>query len=374
MGNAAILIVGLSARPFVVAAKAAGFQVTAIDGFTDAQTLALADHTIMVDFDEHGFKADDLLNIVSQFESSRFQGFVYASGFDAQPELLQKIASYIPLMGNSVPTVSAVKTGASFFNALQKLDIPHPQILNTWPNGGKYLKKSAGGCGGTHISIATPKCRLDNNQYFQEYIDGRPVSLLFLAQHNTVETIGFNEQWLNASEKTLFRYGGAVGNIELPLDIQQQLIQAAQKLTLEFGLIGLNSLDALIENGTAYVLEVNPRLSATFDLYEDADLFNRHLQAVMNEKTVNKQFNKKLMNKKLNLSKAHAIVYAVEDMTISPSFDWPQWVTDTPALQNEAIHLKAGQPVCTVFANAENAEAAKQLVMARVKMLHSAFR
>lgn len=366
MDNPAILIIALSARPFVEAAKQAGYRVTAIDGFADAQTQALAGKTIVTHFDELGFKTDKLLEVIHQLDTSRYKGFMYGSGFDAQPELLQKIANNIPLIGNSVASVNAVKNRHTFFKALQALNITHPKVFDAIPDAAQYLKKSTGGCGGSHISIASSQDELGADQYFQQYIHGRPVSLLFLADVDSIEVIGFNEQWLKASTDMPFRYGGAVSNINLPQAIQQQLIVAAEKLTLEFGLVGLNSLDAVIESDVAYVLEVNPRLSATFDLY-DADLFNRHIQVCLRQASSRKSFS-------TQRSKAHAIVYAVEDVVIPPSFDWPDWVTDTPVIQHAAISIKTGEPICTALAEADDADTAKQLVQARVKILIDMFK
>lgn len=371
MDNAAVLIIALSARPFVHAAKQAGFRVTAIDGFADLQTSVLAESIITVPFDEYGFNAGKLLEAINQLDASCYKGFVYASGFDAQPELLQKVANHISLIGNSVATVGAVKSRDVFFKALRALNIAHPQVFKAFdaiPHTGQFLKKAAGGCGGTHISIASPYDELSANQYFQQYIQGRSVSLLFLANVDSIEVIGFNEQWLNPSIEMPFRYGGAVSNIDLPQAIQLQLINAAEKLTLEFGLIGLNSLDAVIEGEIAYVLEVNPRLSATFDLY-DANLFNRHLQVSVKQTSISQA-----ISQNIQLAKAHAIVYALEDVTIPLLFYWPHWVTDTPAKQHAAISIKRGEPICTVLACADDADTAKQLVLARVKMLLEMFK
>ena len=64
MINKSILIIALSARPFVVAARRAGYIVTAIDAFADKQTLDLADKVVVVDYGEHGFNAAATLNAV----------------------------------------------------------------------------------------------------------------------------------------------------------------------------------------------------------------------------------------------------------------------------------------------------------------------
>jgi predicted ATP-grasp superfamily ATP-dependent carboligase len=161
-----------------------------------------------------------------------------------------------------------------------------------------------------------------------------------------------------------FRYGGAVSCINLPEAIKQQLIDSAVRLTKAFGLVGLNSLDTIVQEDKVYVLEINPRLSATFELYEhtESSLLSLHVQASLGQLEHVSHF-KQLVT----LSKAHAIVYAPFDMMIPAGFDWPDWAVDTPYDGNQVMTVEA--PVCSVLAEAADADTAKQLAQTRVKML-----
>lgn len=364
-------MIALSARPFVVAAAWAGYAVTAIDVFADKQTVEIAEKAMVVNCGEYGFEAESLLSAIATIDTTQYLGFVYGSGFEAQPNLLEKIAVLIPLIGNSAQVVAKVKAHSSFFAALEKCNIAHPKVYENLPidigiDTSIYLKKFAGGCGGTHISLVKDVvCGVSPNQNYQQYyyqqrIEGRSVSLLFASNAHAIEVIGFNEQWLKPTETLPFRYGGAVSNIELSHVIKQQLITAAENLSVEFGLIGLNSLDAIVSGGLVYVLEINPRLSATFDLYDDADLMDLHIQA----STV-----ARLQPYKCSQSaKAHAIMYASSAIVIASDFVWPDWVVDIPqpTLQKKTMIVLTGEPVCTVLAQAGNADEAKQLVQARL--------
>jgi len=354
----------LSARSFVQSAKASGYRVTAIDGFSDRETMALADTSIKIRFDQQGFDAEQLLATISALDTSQYLGFVYGSGFEAQPMLLNQIALMMPIIGNSAETVSAVKTANSFFKKLQKLNILFPKIIEQTliePHE-ILLRKFGAGCGGTHISLVEDVEQVQaHNHYYQQYIKGRNVSLLFLAYRNKVEVIGFNEQWVNASSNFPFRYGGAMNGALLPPFAQEKLIAAAQKLTLTFGLLGLNSLDAILTSTDVYVLEVNPRLSATVGLYAEANLLQRHLQASLGYSSS--------VAIRSNVITAHALVYAFSDMKIFDVFEWPSWVVDTPNIVSPFILFEANNPVCTVVAEAEDAESAKQLVSTRVKIM-----
>ncbi|HEY9210417.1 MAG TPA: ATP-grasp domain-containing protein [Methylotenera sp.] len=316
---------------------------------------------------------------------SRFIGFVYGSGFEAQPELLLKIGAQLPLIGNSADTVTAVKIPAVFFAALQQLNINHPDVCYLYPEdySDDYLVKLVGGSGGTHIRSANSHTYLlTDKYYYQLKINGRPVSLLFLADKHDIEVIGFNEQWLSPSADAPFRYGGAVSNVELSTGVQQQLINAAQKLTREFGLLGLNSLDAIVDetvnavgqDGQVFVLEINPRLSATVDLYSCAEknLFERHVNVWLTNICLNNDDLNQNEAHQLNLQcKAHAIVYAAEQIAFSVPTLWPDWVIDTPQLSEKMFMIPSGEPVCTVLAYADSADMAKKIAQSRVEIIQN---
>ena len=196
------------------------------------------------------------------------------------------------------------------------------------------------------------------------------MSLLFAANSRAIEVIGFNEQWLSPTEMLPFRYGGAVSNVELSQAVKQQLITAAEKITVAFGLLGLNSLDAVVNNGLVYVLEINPRLSASFDLYEADKLYEANNVALnlMNVHVQASHAAELLQFKAATVCKAHAVVYAINDIVIASTFSWPAWVMDIPLiiLPQKEIRLLAGEPICTVMAQAESAENSKQLIGARL--------
>lgn len=367
----------------------AGYSVVAVDAFSDEQTAAMADKALIVKYDSLGFHAEDLLQTLNTLYNAnadsdglpltQFAGFVYGSGFEAQPDLLQKVAALFPLIGNAPATIVATKDCNLFFAALQKLNIKHPETFEQLPADidlSGYVRKFSGGNGGVHIQSAVSTKGVVGHHYFQRKLAGVPVSLLFIANGAEVEVVGFNEQWVSASAHLPYRYGGAVSHAPLSVAVQAQLLDAAKQLTIEFELHGLNSLDAIVHRTTTdagteveqvYFLEVNPRLSATFDLYAGRSvLFERHVQACMYKRLTpvhGVQRNDKVV------SKAHAVVYADVDLILDTGMIWPDWVTDTPCLLNEPLKIVAGAPICSVLAYADNAEAAKKEVLARVQQI-----
>lgn len=338
----------------------------AIDAYADAQTVALCKQTCIVDYDERGFNAHALQVALGSLDLSEFVGFAYGSGFEAQPMILREIALMLPLIGNLAEVVANVKNPISFFATLQTHHIQHPPVfLRATANSTNKLIKTIGGSGGSHIQNADLSA-LNNKSYLQQKIEGDAVSLLFIANTQTIKPIGFNMQWLTPAPDKPYRYGGAASNAALSSIVKAQLVFAAEKITQAFGLLGLNSLDAIVKlddkGEQVFVLEINPRLSATVDLYIDAthNLFEQHVQACINHILFEQQ------EAVQSVSRAHAVVYADTEICFNADFVWPFWVKDYPSSAKKIYKIHHGEPVCTVTAEAKTAQAASAMAQARV--------
>ena len=352
------------------AAAAAGYQVTALDVFADADTQRVAHASYSVKYDHGHFDVADFERTLDKIDLSDQIGFVYGSGFEAVPELLEMVVERMPLIGNTPIVVRNLKRPRQFFMLLDILKIPHPEVsfkplrFGSKTSAAGWLYKQGGGSGGTHVRKALPLPGIapEVGHYFQREVPGVPISLLFVADSRQVQVIGFNRQWLSPAFATPYRYGGAVSHADLPDEIKQQLMYAAQQLTNAVGLRGLNSLDAIMNEDQLWVLELNPRLSATFDLYQTdhCNLFELHLRACAGDSSDWS----KMLTQLPQRAKAHHIVYAPYDLVISDDINWPEWTADLPI---PGSHIAAGNPVCTILAEGDSAESAQSLVLSRAK-------
>ena len=360
-----VIIAAVSARPYVQAAVAAGYEVIALDAFADSDTQSVATAAYAIKYGQNGFDMADFEACLKKIDCSDVVGFAYASGFDAASDLLEKVSQRIPLIGNSPKVVRNLKRPLQLFTLLNVLQIPHPEVsFKPLENATGWLYKHCGGSGGTHIRKALPLTSISPQPgyYFQREAQGVPISLLFAANGLQIRVVGFNMQWLSPSPAMPYRYGGAVSNVELPESAKQQLMYAAQQLTLAVGLRGLNSLDAMLDGDQVQVLEVNPRLSATFDLYQSAEcnLFDLHVRACDRDISAWPPIAQR--------AKAHHIVYAPCNLTLPDSTEWPDWVADIPP---SGSVIAADSPLCTLFAEADSADEAQKLVMLRTHALLS---
>ncbi len=192
--------------------------------------------------------------------------------------------------------------------------------------------------------------------YFQRRVAGVPVSALLLGDGRRVMTLGFSAQWAAPLPAHPFRYGGAVRPAPLSEDAAQAMTAAIARLGKAVPLTGLSSADFLVEGDAFHLLEINPRPGASFDLFEpqDASLFALHVDACAGRLPAQAPRYADAM--------AGAIVYAERTIAAAPALDWPAWSADRPV---PGSRIAENAPLCSVFAHADTAEQAKQLVLQR---------
>lgn len=322
----------------------------------------MARQTFRIGYADGHFDQQEMIRVLQGLDPEGIVGLVYGSGFEATAELLDHMNSYVPVIGNTSQVLRNLKRPRQFFMLLDVLGIPHPVVsFRPLEHATGWLYKQGGGSGGTHIRKALPLPGISPQlgHYFQREVGGIPVSLLFAANGSQARAIGFNMLWMSPAAGMPYRYGGASSHAMLPQDAETQLLHIAQQITNAVGLRGINSLDAVVEDDKVHVLEVNPRLTATFDLYQSsqgsaANLFRLHMQACAGDISHWPDF--------ASLAKAHHVAYAAYPLRLPSDMVWPTWVADIPSAGSV---IGAGQPVCTILAEGDTAETAREAALAR---------
>jgi predicted ATP-grasp superfamily ATP-dependent carboligase len=352
-----ILIAALSGRALAAAARRAGADIVVTDFFGDRDTRRLAPWRRLPGSLAAGIDRRRLRMAVRAH--GPLSGIVYGAGFEHAPALLRDLATLAPLIGNTPETIAATKDPFAFAALLSRLGLPHPAVFEAPPPGGVFVSKRRGGAGGTHIRPAGAKPIADRNRYYQVVATGQPFSALFVANGHAARIVGFSRQWTAPTACAPFRYGGCVGPVALPRRLARVIADACNALTASLGLIGLNSLDMLIEGDDFTLLEINPRPGATLDIFDglppEAMLWNWHFQSVHGELP-------SALPMHQGAARAAAILYADATTTIPPAIRWESWVADLPAPRSL---IPAGAPICTVLAQGADAAAAEALVRAR---------
>ncbi|HEY8707036.1 MAG TPA: ATP-grasp domain-containing protein, partial [Burkholderiaceae bacterium] len=271
-----LAVAALSARMLAEAATDDGFDVVALDLFGDADTRRACSQWLPIGSAAAlRIDADRLLTALAALaQREGVIGWIAGGGFEGRPELLERGAALLPLIGTSADAVRRVRDANAFFGFLDVQGIAHPPVRMTAPaDAAGWLAKDAHACGGWHIHRvvarrgATPSGPVPAHHYFQREIPGAPMSATFIANGRDASVLGFNQLIVRRFGTHPFVYCGAVGPVPLSADVAIRIAAAARVLARQFSLCGLASLDFMLSGDAFDVLEVNPRPPASMALY-----------------------------------------------------------------------------------------------------------
>ena len=370
-----LLIVGFSTRGLAECAAlshSSGYSVTALDYFGDMdQGRWSKSYSLRRDFQSSTFSAEALIGALDRLEATgiKYEAVAYTSGMENRPDVIRHIANNKRLLGNPAPVVEAVRDFKNVHRVLQSIGINYPRTLHSWrspPPPGDWLCKPIDSGGGDRIIRALPDAPVPDRYMLQEFCQARPASVAFVANGRDARILGLSEQLCGLEQfaaKPFLYCGNIVPLTFSPKDSgishgEQMLLKARKMVTMltrQCGLMGVNGIDFLLtDEGDVLFLEVNPRYSASMELYLKAyglDVFRLHVEA----------FQGKLPNRH-SLPEENpgykgpcwgkAIVYAPWDLLTEDTKTWfARGIRDIPYPNEE---IPAGAPLCTVFAEAES--------------------
>jgi predicted ATP-grasp superfamily ATP-dependent carboligase len=362
---AGLIVIAQSARALASSARRAGYAPLTIDMFGDDDTRALSRYSMTL---EGGLSngigraplIDSIRSLVRRFDAI---GVVYGSGFEHQPELIAELACEIHVYGAGARTLARAKDPREVALFCASSNVKHPEISFEQPaDPDGWLVKSQGGAGGQHVRFATQGTATAVRDYWQRRVEGRSVSALFVADGGSAEIVGLSEQWTAPSSCSPFRYGGAVGPIMVDGIRRGAIEKAVAGVTRAFGIVGIASVDFIVSDDAAWLIEVNPRPGATLDVFDcdDHPLLARHLEASDGRMTAPAA-------KQLTPTAAE-VVYARRDIVCRSPPRWPDWVADRPG---GGSRIAVGDPICTVLAAASDTASARRLVATRAQEINA---
>jgi predicted ATP-grasp superfamily ATP-dependent carboligase len=363
-----LLVVAISGRAIAQSARRAGFVPLVADFFTDRDTQEAAYACRKLEGDiARGMEWPSLsraLEMLAAQSPSPILGLVYGSGFEDRPELLSRIAKSWTLLGNDKSVVERIKNPEGFFGELDRLGVAHPATASKCPAKTKrtsaWLVKRKGGAGGSHIGVSAT-ARGQREVYYQERVEGRSVSALFVANGREARVLGFSAQWTAPSKTSPWRYGGAVRPARLAAAASEAMVSAVERAASTFKIKGLASADFMVNGQSALLLEINPRPGATLDIFDSAaaPLLRLHLDAVIEGRLPRAA-------PSLESAMASAIVFAPKRVAVPVAMTWPDWASDKP---KPGEIIDKNRPICTVWARAATKARAKRLVEARTRKI-----
>lgn len=318
--------------------SAVGYRVIAVDCFGDTDTRRQAAiFRRVVDLSKKHI-ATIVDKLVAKYN---LRDCVYGSGFEQFPESLEFLQSRLLLVGNAARTFNTIQDKRRFFVSLDALGISYPPVSFSAPAScAGWLEKPAHGEGGAMIRPAVVTPRSGEHVYWQRYIEGTPMSLLFAAGDGHIDVFGYHKQWCARQHPQKFLFGG-LATSERPAQFSV-IEEWAERLAQTFTLKGLNSLDFMIDaEGRSWFLELNPRPSASLQLYEFSAII-----AHLDDRAGNR-----ISTTQTQRAGAYQIFYADKDIQINTVAHWPAWIHDRPA---PGSIIRRGEPICSMIARSES--------------------
>jgi predicted ATP-grasp superfamily ATP-dependent carboligase len=306
--------------------------------------------------------------------------WLYTGALENHPELISRWQGIRPLLGNSAEVLRLVRNPAMVSAVLRNAGLAAPLVRlegANLPRDGTWLRKPRRSAGGARIA------RLDaeghdpaksDEFYFQQQIEGTSVSAVYVATAREVRLIGVTEQLCGTrwGGDTEFRYCGSIGPRPLAPQIMNQFQRIGETLHQSFALLGLFGVDAILQDGVVWPVEVNPRYTASVEVIERAAAFNAvasHVSACrkgeLPELSTPRQQSGKL------------IVWAVRKCLFPAHGDLPAGLRacpSTPALADipaADTPIEAGWPIATVLADAGCPEAVIEQLANRAAALQT---
>ncbi|MCA9036688.1 MAG: ATP-grasp domain-containing protein [Planctomycetaceae bacterium] len=289
MSRPPVIICGASVRSLAASAIQCGWAPICFDFFADTDLIQLLQRS-GGKFAGQLRSFRDLPSILDAISGE--VPLVWCGGMENYPSTLAELALMRPVIGPTVDSVMAVRNTESLRGTLNDCGVYLPE--NAPDTGGdqeqRWLIKPIHSSGGQHIRLldsAGDLAAVSPDFQYQRFIDGCPISATFVATAASTRLIGCSlilsgVQSLNASG---FQFCGNIGPVVLPQLLQDRLIRAAQAVTSRTQLRGAFGVDMILKEGELWLLEINPRITASHEIYElssNRNLFAEHVAAVSN--------------------------------------------------------------------------------------------
>ena len=357
------IILARAGRQLAAAARAAGMCPLVADLFGDSDTRMLAARwRPVVGNAAFNFQPASLRHALQGLQRLAPEApVVWGSGFEGRVPLLEELRAQAEVLGSPGAALGCVWQPWRLAQVLRTAGIATPAIQRERvPRSGEWLVKRLGGAGGGHVRPGKPGASLGARDYAQARVNGRSLSVSWVAAANEVRVLGFCEHLFWSDTPDSFRYGGAVVRRDLPRALQTRVAAALRRLGRALDLRGLMGIDFVLERGGGWqVVELNPRPTATFDLLARAgDVWRAHLAACRDQPIG--------QIRALVPVAAHAVLYAPQPFRMPRKLDWPSWVSDRP---QPGVWMPAGAPICTVRAAGHDAARARHALAGRLQRL-----
>jgi predicted ATP-grasp superfamily ATP-dependent carboligase len=359
-----LAIVGASTRAAAFSALRAGFEVVAADLFADADLQRVCPASRITGYPEA---------LADWLAATPCDAWMYTGALENHPELVDSMAAIKPLLGNHGDALRNSRDPLKLQQNLRDVGVGFPETtasLDGLPLDGSWLCKTYRGASGSGVwqlkdGVALMRA-VQSHQYFQRWVDGTAASATFVVYGCGALMLGATRQLLglgtNGAER--WRYRGSIGTLPISVAVRRQLAALGELLSEELSLRGLVGVDLVLDGNRMWVIEINPRYSASVEIIErasGASAVAAHVNACMESSLASPTIVDHVGD---DLLHGKAVLYARRGAVISDSFF--RWAMernsfepvgcDLADISPVGTQISVGSPVLTVFGSGRNCE------------------
>ena len=351
-----LLIIGASARAAVASARQSSWTIHAMDMFGDIDTRSQSKFHLLNDY------PTDCLSLLSAL---RPDAICVTGAMENHSSILHELTTRATLLAPAIDQIVRLRDPTNLQSVLTSSNWQYPRTFaaneHLPDDETLWLKKpiaSAAGQG-IHAFDRTNSSSPDPTKIIQERISGRNISVSFLMHPARTDLLGCTEQLLGHREfqASEFQYCGSIGPLHIPPSINKKLQELGQFLQHEYSLRGLIGVDLILDDDQLWLIEINPRYTASMELFESQ--FNRSMiQLHLDSFSKNPATFTRIGHAGIHYGKA--VLFARQTTQIPNEFQ-PMWqaalkcqqptIADLPPI---GAIVQAGHPLFTIFARSKS--------------------
>jgi len=352
-----LAIVGASARAAAMSAIRAGFDVAAADLFADADLQQLCHATRIEPYP---------VALRDWLARTECDGWMYVGALENHADLVQQMTKQRALLGNSAEVLRAVRDPLRLRRVFAESGLNFPEThpaAGPAPRDGCWLAKTYRGSSGVGVAVGRPSVEHSGAYFWQRHVEGLNASAVFVGNGAGAECMGVStqlvgESWNGAAP---FQYCGSIAPFVASEPVTQSIDRLGAVLAASFQLIGVFGVDLLIDDQLVWALEVNPRYTASMELFERlgrGSVIEAHASACTRHASIKYNEQKRVAMNRSREFVGKAILFAdracqitecaTKTLLAEAGRRSPPNVADIPI---PGTTIEPGQPMLTVFAD-----------------------
>ncbi len=358
-----LVILGASSRAAAFSALRAELRSWCADLFGDADLQARCPSITLPRKEyPHGF--------ARLLENAPPGPWIYTGALENCSRVVGQLSRKRRLWGNDASVIAKARAPVVVEELLRVNGIPCPQVCLSPPDlnlGKQWLVKPVHSAGGTGIRVwrgVQNAARSNKQVYFQEYVEGQSCAAVYLGDGQSARLLGVTRQlvgehWSHAGP---FQYCGSIGPLALGNLTHQKFERMGTVLARGCGLRGLFGVDCILCEDVPWLMEINPRYTASVEVLEYATglpALGLHRQ-IFDSGAPTPSFPARILPRKII---GKAILFAKAPLVFPLQGPWsralssPVPISEMPSyadIPQAGQPIETGRPILTFFSRADS--------------------